>query len=200
MVQSPIVVESAWGADRQRQDYIRKELRLEWLQTKASRSFSKPSSVELLTIGWLGSAYFGSGLRLEPSLAEPQQHYLSSMFHIKESITHTFPSFMPNTMMSLLFSANAKAAGTEQSSYTEKIGTKFVSDSSLYRRTALSSILIVMQGLFPAALLLMSDVISLLCAALCKKCARSTLQPSKNNSKLFLPQTMTVTHSQLPHN
>ena len=76
MVRSPIVVESAWGADHERQDYIRKEPRLEWLQTKASRSFSKPSSVELLTIGWLGSAYFGSGSWLEPSLAEPRQHYI----------------------------------------------------------------------------------------------------------------------------
>ena len=51
-------------------------------------------------------------------------------------------------MMSLLFLANAKAAGTEQSSSTEKIGTNFVLDSSLYRRTALSSIPIAMQGLF----------------------------------------------------
>ena len=73
MVQSPIVVESVWGADCQRQEYIRKEPWLEWFQTKASWSFSKPSSIELLTIGWLGLAYFGSGSWLEPSLAEPWQ-------------------------------------------------------------------------------------------------------------------------------
>ena len=82
---------------------------------------------------------------------------------------------MPNTMMSSLFSANAKAAGTEQSSSTEKIGTNFVLDSSLYRRTALSSILIVTQGLFPAALLLTSDVISLPHAALCTLTSRNAL-------------------------
>ena len=99
---------------------------------------------------------------------------LRSMLHIKESITHTFPSFILNTMMSSLFLANAKAAGTEQSSSsTEKIGTNFVSDSSLYRRTALSSIPIAMQGLFRAARLLMSDVISLLRAALCMLTSRN---------------------------
>ena len=82
---------------------------------------------------------------------------------------------MLNTMMSLSFLANAKTAGTEQSSSTEKIGTKFVSDSSLYRRTALFSILIVMQGLFPAALLLMSDMISLPHATLCTLTSRNVL-------------------------
>ena len=76
-------------------------------------------------------------------------------------------------MTSSLFTANAKAAGTEPSSSTEKIGTNFVSDSSLYRRTALSSIPIVMQGLFRAAWLLTSDVIYLPCAALCRLTSRN---------------------------
>ena len=80
MVQSPIIIESAWGVDHQWQEYTRKELQLERLQTKASWSFSKLSSIELLTTGWLGLAYFGSGLRLKLSPAKPWQHYSSSDF------------------------------------------------------------------------------------------------------------------------
>ena len=84
----------------------------------------------------------------------------------KEIVTHTFPSFIPKTTTSSPFSANATAAGIEQSNSTEKTASS-LSDWSLYKRTALSSISTAIYTLSPAALLLASDVTSLPRAALC---------------------------------
>ena len=69
-------------------------------------------------------------------------------------------------MTSSLFSANATAAGIEQSNSTEKTASS-LSDWSLYKQNALSSIPTATYTLSPAALLLASDVTSLPWAALC---------------------------------